>query len=321
MERVFILGAGFSVHAGFPLVRSLREKVVDFICQNPDPSYDVHLHPWAHFQKGQFWEGLEAADATGTLEFEELLIRLTQIAKANSWHPAGLSEKLLRHACSKLLWRLHGDLKALPGPYLQFAQQLNAKDVIVSFNWDILAEKACQEALRPWSYEPGCVLQVIKPHGSITWSNHRQQNCTAIYHCWRPIIRGTYIDYYDAIFEDPFPNGVNEDLRYALFPGDPDDPNDSELTENDKRKQDRALLWDQVEQAIEATNKVIFIGYSLPEYDSYAKHFFRAACTGKNVEVWNPSEKDCVKFKSTFGDSTICYPVKFEESKYAKSYL
>ena len=75
----FILGAGFSAAAGFPLVRGLRERVVDFLYTDRHPIYDVFLHAGQGFKDGQFAEGIHLVDPDSQLGFEELLNAL-QIA-------------------------------------------------------------------------------------------------------------------------------------------------------------------------------------------------------------------------------------------------
>jgi len=79
---------------------------------------------------------------------------------------------------------------------------------------------------------------------------------------------------------DPDVEEANPCLRYMLFPGDPDLPNlDSDLK----------LIWSDIERAISERDEIIFLGYSMPDYDSFTAQFFKQFYS-KNIEVYNPSK-------------------------------
>jgi hypothetical protein len=82
------------------------------------------------------------------------------------------------------------------------------------------------------------------------------------------------------------------DLDYALFPGDPD------LPESDE---DLRRIWEEVRIALRESERVVFIGYSLPDNDTFAREFFREHTVGKEMEVYNPSDVDLQKYKTLFG--------------------
>ena len=47
---------------------------------------------------------------------------------------------------------------------------------MVSFNWDLICERALDDAGVPWDYSARTApIPVIKPHGSLNWTNHLQQ--------------------------------------------------------------------------------------------------------------------------------------------------
>jgi hypothetical protein len=77
---------------------------------------------------------------------------------------------------------------------------------------------------------------------------------------------------------------INPDLRYMIFPGDSESAEDPDL----------ALIWNDVRAAIHSSEAVVFIGYSLPAYDSWSCRFFTEVCASKPVEVYNP-DKTCAK--------------------------
>jgi len=57
----------------------------------------------------------------------------------------------------------------------------------------------------------------------------------------------------------------------------------------ERRLARRVLLWTNVRATVERSDTVVFIGYSMPEYDPYAARTFSDICSGKVVEVWDPS--------------------------------
>jgi hypothetical protein len=147
-----------------------------------------------------------------------------------------------------------------------------------------------------WSYSNSddTATPILKPHGSINWNDYLRKNLRAGYGGWRPIDR----------------EGIHPDLRYMLFPGDP------EIAKEDA---DIRLIWEWTAKAIVERETIIFIGYSLPEYDSFSLEFFSRLAEGKLVEVYNPSKEHLEKFRCVFGDRAILKPLRFEDCKYAKS--
>jgi hypothetical protein len=112
----------------------------------------------------------------------------------------------------------------------------------------------------------------------------------------------------EAPLKNPDQQGANPGLLYALFPGDPDTP---------EHDQDLMRIWNDVEKEVEASDKVVFIGYSLPDYDSFAREFFRKHLGRKEVEVYNPSEADLQKYKTVFGGDVGVHKDGFSSCPYA----
>jgi hypothetical protein len=108
--------------------------------------------------------------------------------------------------------------------------------------------------------------------------------------------------------KNPDQQGISPDLAYMLFPGDPD------LPEQDK---DLQRIWREVETALAGADKVIFIGYSLPDYDSFSSMFFGKHISGE-VEVYNPSPVDQQKYKNLFGSRIVKEGGEFSLCPYAK---
>ena len=173
-RKTFVLGAGFSVAAGFPVVRSLRSAVINFIRSQPDAPKFLP----AREGNGLFWKGMKDVDPSGCLEFEELLIALRKSQPTSDYeHAPGLTLKVLKYACARMFWEEHDLLGEIPRPYINFVRSVwqGSAIAVVSFNWDVLFECACEAVGIPWSYSlvPGGI-SIIKPHGSLNWSSHEK---------------------------------------------------------------------------------------------------------------------------------------------------
>lgn len=316
MNTTFILGAGFSVEAGFPLVRDLKGRCLRFIEFDRHPVYAQFLNPGnGGFAEGQFQAGLKEIDPDGKLAFEELLWELKNRVRDREYDgPCVQAEWTLRIGCSRLLWCIHGLNPFAGSCYRNFANWLGhsgAQNYIVSFNWDVLVETALQQTGLTWSYclpSPG--IAVLKPHGSINWNGYLRESAHNDFGLWTPIAQGSKLSYPSQIpLFNPGQQEVNPDFRYVLFPGDPD------LPEADP---DLKLIWKDIEQAVANSERIIFIGYSLPDYDSFASEFFKERTQGKNIEVYNPSSSDQQKYVRLFGGRLTHQDATFSSSPFAQ---
>jgi hypothetical protein len=315
-RRVFVLGAGFSVKAGFPLVRVLRDQVIETLSKSP---WRVFLEPGnGGYPEGQFYAALNAVEHGGRLPFEELLIALRQEAGSGS-HVSGLCSlalDTLRDSCLRLFWMRQDAVSDLPECYTNFARWVNhlgspgPRNAVITFNWDLVVEKAL---VGWWAYslKGAGNTPVLKPHGSINWSTHLESKLKAEYDGWKQIGDGNLFCY-DArhpllnpdkdFIHSPF-------LKYMIFPGNP-----NEAAERSSVK----LIWDDVGKVLSDAEVIVFIGYSLPDYDSQAVQVLRRHAFGKEIEVFNPSPVDLAKYAALFGSKAALSCNTFESSPYAQ---
>lgn len=316
ISRTFVLGAGFSAGAGFPLVRNLKEQVIQH-------AQSLHrCKPWFEpgnggFERGQFYAGLEMVDQNGSLQFEEILIALANHLKgADEWDPSHRTFDALRDSCGQLLWKKQQSIEKVPECYENFARYWigthrfpGRVSAIVSFNWDLLIERALADSHLPWTYSnTHSAISILKPHGSINWNDYLTRGLKTEYSGWRPIGPDSKLSY-DASnpLSNPDRDDINPNLRYMIFPGDP---------ESDEVDAER--IWHWVSKAISEREGIVFVGYSLPEYDGFSLDFFERLSVGKEIEVYNPSKEHLEKFRRLFGPRATLELLKFEDSKYAK---
>lgn len=317
ITRTFVLGAGFSAGAGFPVVRDLREQVIQLA--QILPRYRAFFKTGnGGFEKGQFYAGLEIVDPKHSLQFEEILIALRDhLNHADEWDPCHVTLEVLRNSCAQLLWKIQESIRKVSNRYENFAHWIGAHrspgrgSTVVSFNWDLLAEKALTDSQIPWSYSDSrSAISILKPHGSINWNDYLRRDLRTQYSGWQPVGPENKLSY-DASnpLSNPDRDDINPDFRYMIFPGDP------ELAKDDT---DLQRIWNWTSKAISEREAIAFIGYSLPDYDSFSLEFFKHLSVGKMVEVYNPSKEHLEKFRRVFGPTDILELSKFEDSKYAR---
>jgi hypothetical protein len=232
---------------------------------------------------------------------EEILLDLRSRAdeSARQAHDALLNASLC------LLWKKHQAMDDLPEAYSRFARAASESAGIVSLNWDLVCELALYTADIKWSYSTDRGSAVVKPHGSINWTNHplipRQK--------WKSGNGFALIDDERSIsyrpddpFRDPLLGYTDSDFKYVAFPGVLHD--NSEATDR---------LWAEARALIAKASRVVFIGYSLPCYDTRSRSEFQIACSGKEVSVIDLSEQALERYRSHFGKRVMGQLQRFDE--------
>ena len=316
LDTVFVLGAGFSFEQGYPLARNMKENVLSFLCRERHVRYWEWMQPWnGGYEKGQFYAGLEMIERNDDLPFEELLLKLARRLKEGNGGPCHQTNEVLRIGARRRLWEIHNSVKKVNPAYRNFAGWLRSdwqRYGIISLNWDLQVERLLQEANVPWHYCPTAQgrLTIIKPHGSINWNRYRQEDLNALYLAWEPVARGSKLSFDpQQPLSDPDESEILANLRYLIFPGDPDQPDSHE---------DLKLLWDDASSLIHRAEKIVFVGYSFPEYDCHSREVFADRCRGKKIVVINPSKRDLRKFSRILGADIEFREEKFSDCLYAQ---
>ena len=64
---------------------------------------------------------------------------------------------------------------------------------------------------------------------------------------------------------------------------------------------------------IAKASRVVFIGYSLPLYDTRSRSEFQTACSGKEVTVIDPSEQAVEIYQNHVGKGVVGLLGRFDE--------
>lgn len=189
MTRVFVLGAGFSKPAGFPLATELTNEVLDELRDLVGDDYDLFsfvehvrkLHQWIsrsqtipllnieefyeyasvyaerfRFEQHRTPVGRHDGDGTPYSQAETLETWLSYLDEH-------LLDVLLKHEHAAKLDAVN-----------RFVSELRPGDTVVTFNYDRLIERCLTEQGKPWSFgfeeNPASdKVLVLKMHGSVDW--------------------------------------------------------------------------------------------------------------------------------------------------------
>lgn len=182
--RIFVLGAGFSCAAGLPLGNELWE----IIQQRAGDRLDGEIERYLRYRLE--CDGMELDREN--VDFEDFLSFLDLdhhlgLRGSDNWAPDGIySQALVKNLIGSVLTERTPAGDALPQIYYDFASQLAPGDRVLTFNYDVLLERALDHVgvsyrLFPHRYEEVrsthavCSAEgkheivLLKLHGSLDW--------------------------------------------------------------------------------------------------------------------------------------------------------
>ena len=172
-NRTFILGAGFSAAAGIPMIGELLNQAMNRFkigcngifqrvdnyareCFQVDDSYEVE------------YSSISFSELCTFLEY----IELKEYGGGERWSKNGSKEKLnLKYYLSKTIVDLTPEEDEIPKIYIEFVEELHDGDIVISFNWDPLLERALRKVNKSYTYnfEGDGKIKLCKLHGSVNW--------------------------------------------------------------------------------------------------------------------------------------------------------
>jgi len=268
--RVFVLGAGASVHAGYPLTKDLGPKLFDYVKGNGGP------------RNYPYWPDLdELAEYGSPSDIEELVTSLEAHEKPGT-KLAGLREALCSYFDS--IRPREAEL------YKRFANAIvPPADTIISFNYDLSLELELKragtwEASDGYGFDLGiCSLpkssvKLLKLHGSTNWVDllfegargFSQGNGDSLGP--RPVFPWG-LDHlgYPGIKDPRWRQGGVERAGSMVLPSRNKKYHVSTSINPREREGFWNLLWGQAADALRRADEIIIIGYSLPAADSRAR--------------------------------------------------
>jgi SIR2-like domain len=190
--RLIFLGAGFSCPAGLPLAnelwKSIRKETASFSPDLRASKFNDDLKQYIRFRKEAYAEDISEDD----VDFEDFMRFLDVehflgLRGSDTWGPEGNEGTVVtKYLVGKVLAQHCNRLVKLPTLYTEFAKRLQPGDTVITFNYDVLLERALEEVGKPYrlfptrfetvhqnhsvvdsSHDDEIVL--LKVHGSIDW--------------------------------------------------------------------------------------------------------------------------------------------------------
>jgi hypothetical protein len=283
MRRVFVLGAGASRFAGyplgvelwrflrdFPLVDEVAKRRADSVRQAMERVLQV-IPPKVPDQPNleELFTLLDLA-AMGT---EPLALKFVDWRELRPKVMGMISEAFLGHEFD-FQQQLLQDATSLAATVLRrWTNFLRDDDTLITFNWDLLHESALWRAGK-WHYADGygfqcgdapkgacSVTKILKLHGSVNWAQTDERDC-------EPSIE------HKATF---FPGSADSHEIYFKAAGQSNEGRNLIIPSYLKDVASNPLLlgiWNQASEALATAAEIIVIGYQLYPADAPARQLF-----------------------------------------------
>jgi hypothetical protein len=278
--RVFVLGAGASYHAGYPLAADLGRRLAGWITTlPPGHGYSIYLR-----QVAELYGGLDDFEAI----LRDLMTRRPG-SPALALPPAFLP--LLLTNLTEAIRDYFDSIRGGPSPlYDKLAQIIRPGDSVITFNYDLAVERAlCTAGL--WDVRAGygfnigdsdrrSPVETIKLHGSTNWRallfggrtrGTFQGGLDSLGH--RAIIPCSdleYLGYHESV--DPLSVGLRTgaSLPAMIMPAMPKRFH-FETSLGIEWKVFWDVLWDRAKDALDGADELVIIGYSMPTIDERSR--------------------------------------------------
>jgi len=350
-NRVFILGAGFSKQAGMPLATELTPLLLEKFRK-----YDVkEMLEWFEFLKQRIdWLNQKSSTPENKINIEQVFDlarfdveawRLKQhkcpvgrSAGDTPWQVAEDIDTWLGYMEEDLVEIIHKeqeDPEDNIDPVIKFAKNLTGDDVVLTFNYDTLLEKALSQIGAGWHHgferEQNSGITICKMHGSIDWLIMRRDT-SSHFSTIELLFRKEDKNRNNSLYDKPELEydyelaRIQSDKLEAFISGRHLQHQNSQFSfalaglgsyKPLHRVPGMGEVWINGMKAFLNAEQIYTIGFSLSPFDNMARlHFAGAMCDrqGKklsppNITIVNPCDEDpTLNFQSVFGSNA---PIKW----------
>ena len=192
--RIFVLGAGFSKPAGLPLGPELYALSKTKIERRfgKETKFQRDIEEYIEYRKA--CDGIDLDESN--LDLEKLISfwdieHFLWLRGKDTWSDEGNeSQLMIRKAMGEVIQSRTPASDQLPDVYYRFAESLTTKDIVITFNYDVVLERALDHLGKPYRLFPHRYksigryshtisdeqdeLVVLKLHGSVDWFSNRQ---------------------------------------------------------------------------------------------------------------------------------------------------
>lgn len=305
--RIFIIGAGFSVHAGLPLGEQLFEHVREFIRvrYGADNKLEGDLDWYLKYR-----QRCDDVSVDEPVDYEKFMSYLDLehylgLRGDDTWSDEGNeSQLLIRNGIQEVIYSRTPDNP--PEECIRFCEQLLPIDVILTFNYDTLIEDTLDYIGKPYRLFPNRIKEVrpssplidsdaedreiiiSKLHGSIDWYDklpflRDREHASQHEHPWEsrhPVFKNGSTVSSTQLIEGPYDE--EDYLQYVYRVEDLSQLTDSLfwncspliLSPSSSKilyAKPVKSLWRGLQQAGGLNFGLGVVGYSLPPYDEYAR--------------------------------------------------
>jgi hypothetical protein len=283
-KTTYVLGAGASLEAGYPLCSALWAKMAMWVIESQPCD-------------SEYRRAIDTVTAIHgpVLDVEGMFTNLDLGTSAFQMLTEGQRNKLtgIIQRCLRDYFKSICDQHSASPLYKAFADRIQHGDDIITFNYDVSLENALIEThkfgvkngygtgfVADWD-EADSDVRVLKLHGSINWMGET----------FAGIRPGSFAAFTNSLGGRPF-----VDNRDALFPRYPTQVLDSRIPIGGDAGTSRTLilptyhkkysvatsvgdewspffesLWFQASEAVEQADCIVIVGYSMPEADHRAR--------------------------------------------------
>lgn len=306
----YVLGAGASYHAGYPLAADLGKRLHDWISRN--------------IPEGNFWRGCieELHELYGGLEDIESI--LTELDERPPGSRAATLTGNIRASVKVCIPEFFNALrKAQALLYDQMAsERMKPGDVVITFNYDLACERSLRSA-RLWEISDGygfdirldaippSKVKMLKLHGSTNWFVPVLGGRRGFFqlgpdaHPSRPVILFPqdfeFLSYSRELCDPLCARESKPGIRPAIIT----------LTRHKRFYDETSLgvheleefwrdIWTQAECALQSSEKIVIIGYSMPTADEAARTLLLST-SNKDASVTICSGNRSAAIRDEFG--------------------
>lgn len=305
--RIFIIGAGFSVHAGLPLGAQLFEQVRDAIRNRHGRDNKLESDLDSYLKYRFRCDGVSKNDP---VDYEKFMSHLDLehylgLRGSDTWSEEGNeSQLIIRNGISEVIF---SKMPKSPTPEcIEFCRRLSPTDVVLTFNYDTLIEDTLDYLGKPYRLFPNRLknigsmyseidseaeegeIVITKLHGSIDWYDKMPflKECELASrheYPWQPkhpvFKEGSLVAHrplIDGLAEDGNPlqhiyrvNDLSQISGSQFWQCTPLilSPSSSKILYANPLKS----LWRGLQRAGGMNFGLGVVGYSLPHYDEYAR--------------------------------------------------
>ncbi len=332
--RIIVLGAGFSKPAGLPIAEELWREILDRSrsLSGRASMFNDDLDEYISYRRE--CDGVELT--RDTVDFEEFLGFLDiehylGLRGSDTWSRDGNEgQVVVKTLIGEILSKYMPSSNTIPELYLEFARHLQPHDYVLTFNYDILLERALDVVGKPYRLFPHRYktigrnaniidsskdeITILKLHGSIDWFDKSQY--LELEEDFKK--QGAAILPTHPVFN----SNIDWGIRHVLDgPRSPNDPllNMHRIADIESLYKRRILFLATPWILTPSTTKVIYasplqefwdglgrsggtnfgmaiIGYSLPSHDRYARQAIYSLVTNYQQTNWG---KEIFGFKKT----------------------